>query len=81
MSDSSRALRQQVEELLTTLADQQRDTLLRCGRKMVPLLTDDDLWQPNDFPILESDPLFRYEEGVWSGILTALAAVRAMSIE
>jgi len=29
------------------------------------------LLQPNDFPELENHPLFRYEEGVLEGILTA----------
>lgn len=64
--------------LLQELAEQQRRKLLECGKSLVPGLTDDDLWQPNDFPVLENHPLFRYEEGLWAGILTAIAAVAAL---
>jgi hypothetical protein len=56
---------------------QQRKALLECGRRLVPHLVDDDLWQPNDFPILESNPVFRYEEGILAGYQSLLAAIRA----
>lgn len=41
----------------------------------------DDLWQPNDFPRLESCPLFRYEEGVREGLLSAQSALYALRQE
>jgi hypothetical protein len=66
-----------VVDLLSTLAQQQQMKLLQCGRQRVPCLTEEDLWQPNDFPVLELDPIFRYEEGVWSGMLSALSAAKA----
>ena len=34
------------------------------------------LMQPNDFPDLENNPLFRYEEGVLEGLLTARMALK-----
>jgi hypothetical protein len=40
-------------------------------------MTLDDLLQPNDFPALEQNPLFRYEEGILEGLLTARMAYLA----
>lgn len=70
---------QEAIDLLTELAEEQRIRLLHQGRRLVPGLTEDDLWQPNDFSELEGDPLFRYEEGIWCGLLSALAALGAAS--
>lgn len=59
------------EELITY----QRARLLKEGQRLVPNLTTDDILQPNDFPTLERDPEFRYEEGILAGILAAQAAL------
>ncbi|MBS0622008.1 MAG: hypothetical protein JSR80_03505 [Verrucomicrobia bacterium] len=61
-------------ELFDELAEGQRQKLFEIGRKRRPNLTEEDLLQPNDYPELENDPLFRYEEGVLEGILTVRAA-------
>jgi len=58
---------------------QQRMTLLKCGRRLVPQLVEDDLWQPNDFPILENNPVFRYEEGILAGYMSLQSALRAQT--
>ncbi len=63
-----------LEALFDQLADEQRKKLMAFGRTLVPGLTADDLLQPNDFPILDNHPYFRYEEGVLEGILTARMA-------
>ena len=55
----------------------QEAKLLAFGRKIVPQLTSDDILQPNDFPELENDPHFRYEEGVLEGMRTVEMALRA----
>lgn len=55
----------------------QRTKLLVLAQRIIPHITDDDLLQPNDFPKLEQNPLFRYEEGVLEGILTARMAYLA----
>lgn len=68
---------QKIEALLNEMIVQQRKTLLECGRRLVPQLVDDDLWQPNDFPVLENNPVFRYEEGILAGYQSILAALRA----
>lgn len=67
----------EIEPLLEELVKQQRKTLLRVGRRLVPQLIDDDLWQPNDFEELETCPEFRYEEGMLAGLQAAQAALRA----
>lgn len=67
----------EIERLLHELKERQNGEILRTGRRLIPQLTSDDVLQPNDFPQLENDPHFRYEEGVLSGILMAEAALRA----
>jgi hypothetical protein len=66
-----------VKLLFDELVEAQRKKLLRMGRELVPHLTEDDLLQPNDFQKLEMHPLFRYEEGVLEGLLTARMAYLA----
>lgn len=68
-------------ELFDELVEGQRKKLLKCARQYIPHVTDDDLLQPNDFPQLEHNPLFRYEEGVLEGLLTARMAWLAMERE
>lgn len=65
-----------IDELFEELIHLQREKLLKLGRKIVPCLTGDDILQPNDFPELEYHPLFRYEEGILEGMLSAQAAYR-----
>ncbi len=66
-----------IEELLAELTVMQQQRLLACARNLISGLTEDDLLQPNDFPLLEQHPIFRYEEGVLAGIQTAQVALRA----
>ncbi len=56
----------------------QRAKILALAQRIIPQLTEDDLLQPNDFPQLEQNPLFRYEEGILEGILTARMAYLAL---
>lgn len=66
-----------VEALLDELEEGQQKVLYALGRRIVPTLTTEDLLQPNDYPELEENPHFRYEEGVLAGIKTVRAALRA----
>lgn len=68
---------QELFALLDELEAGQQKTLLTLGRRIIPLLTEEDLLQPNDYPELEDNPHFRYEEGVLAGIRTALMAIRS----
>lgn len=66
-----------MEELFDQLVTSQREKLLAMARKIIPYLTEDDVLQPNDFPELENNPYFRYEEGILEGLLTARMAYLA----
>lgn len=70
-----------LEPLFEELVALQRKKVKACAHKIKPRLTDDDLLQPNDFPELENHPLFRYEEGVLEGLLTARMAYLAWKKE
>lgn len=62
---------------LQELIEMQQKLLLELGRRIVPTLTSEDLLQPNDYPALDNHPLFRYEEGVLAGLLSAQMAIAA----
>lgn len=66
-----------MEEIFEELIELQQKKNFTCARRIVPQITPEDLLQPNDFPELEQDPLFRYEEGVLEGLLTARMAYLA----
>jgi len=66
-----------VEKIFEELIDLQKQKLLGCAQEFIPYITEDDLLQPNDFPLLENHPYFRYEEGVLEGLLTARMAYLA----
>jgi len=66
-----------LENLMDELIEGQQTLLLKCARRVIPHLTDEDLLQPNDFPELENHSVFRYEEGVLSGLQSMRMALRA----
>ena len=66
---------------MSELIENQKKTLLALAVRIVPGVTDDDLLQPNDFPVLENHPEFRYEEGVLHGFLAAFAALQFAAAE
>ena len=68
-------MKDEIASLMQELVDQQKNKLLACARRIVPVATSDDLLQPNDFPELEMDPHFRYEEGVLGGLQVAQSAL------
>lgn len=55
----------------------QRKKLMKLAERIVGRITEEDLLQPNDFPALENNPIFRYEEGVLEGLMTARMAYLA----
>jgi hypothetical protein len=64
-------------DILDELVKGQISRMHEYAKKFYPMITPDDLWQPNDFPLLEDSPYFRYEEGVLCGLLQAKAAILA----
>ena len=63
-----------MEEVFNELIELQKTKIRQCASSIIPNLTDDDLLQPNDFPQLENNPYFRYNEGVLEGLLAARMA-------
>jgi len=68
----------EINSLLMELVRYHQEQLLKSGRRLIPNLTSDDILQPNDFPELEFNPDFRYEEGMLGGIQTAQMALQAL---
>ncbi len=68
-----------MQNIFDELIAQQKKKVLICAERIIPHLTEDDLLQPNDFPSLELNPHFRYEEGVLEGLMTARMAFLAQT--
>jgi hypothetical protein len=56
-------------QLIDEFIQLQRKKLLTLAQGFVPGVTEEDLLQPNDFPELELNPHFRYEEGFLHALL------------
>lgn len=66
-----------LDKIFNEMIEAQRSKLFSYAQRIIPTVTQDDLLQPNDFPALEQHPVFRYEEGVLSGLLAAQVAYLA----
>lgn len=62
--------------ILETMKEGQKAKLLKVAQMVLPRATFDDILQPQDFPELEQNPLFRYEEGILTGIAMAQVALQ-----
>jgi hypothetical protein len=63
---------------LDQMIEDQKKKALECGAQFVERLTSDDILQPNDYPQLEANPHFRYEEGVLAGLQMARSAIASL---
>jgi hypothetical protein len=66
-----------IEKELMEMVEAQKSKLLASACRIFPHLTLDDILQPQDYPELETDAEFRFEEGFLMGLESSLAAVRA----
>ncbi len=64
--------------LLEELEIHQKKHLMNFAKQFVPNITEEDILQPNDYSVLENNPLFRYEEGVFHGVLATISAIQAV---
>ena len=71
---------QEIDDLLEEMVKGQQASLLKLAETLLPGITLEDLLQPNDYPDLETHPLFRYEEGMLAGILSVQAALRFLGV-
>lgn len=60
-----------MKEELEEMIEHQKKVLYKRALELEPHITEEDILQPFDFPSLEKDPLFRYEEGILCGLLRA----------
>ena len=67
----------ELDTLFAELITHQRQKVLAEARRRSSTLTDDDIEQPHDFPVLANDPAWQYEDGVLAGYRAAHMAVRA----
>lgn len=68
-------------ELINQIIAMQENKLLNLGRFFVPQLTSEDILQPFDYPELEENVHFRFEEGVLQGMHTVRSALLALKKE
>jgi hypothetical protein len=66
----------ELEALFEELITHQRRRVLDTARLKDAQLTEDDIQQPHDFPVIARDPDFQYEDGLLAGYLAAQMAVR-----
>ena len=71
----------EIDKLLQELVQYHKNQLLKCGRRIIPHLTAEDVLQPNDFRELEFNPHFRYEEGILAGIQAVQSALASLEAD
>lgn len=70
-----------LRELLIENIAYQKDRLLRHAQQLKSGITEEDILQPFDYPELENDPSFRYEEGILHGLMVAEMALKRALID
>ncbi len=60
-----------MQEMFDEMIAHQEKKLLKIATEIIPQITEEDILQPFDFPLLESHPHFRYEEGFLKGLHAA----------
>lgn len=66
-----------VEALFDELITSQQNRVNRYARSLIPNLTDEDILQPHDYPALDRDPRFQYEDGQVTAMRSMLLSFRA----
>ena len=66
-----------LETLFDRMITHQREKVIEIARQLVPHLTPDDVLNPHDFPQLDADAQYNYEDGILTGYISAQMAVRA----
>lgn len=67
----------ELDQMFNQMVDQQRKKILKRARQINPALTEDDVMQPHDFPELQNDSIFHFEDGLLAGLISAQIATRA----
>lgn len=70
-------VRERLEALFDKMITHQRSKVLGIARELNPAITPDDVLNPHDFPELDADSQYNFEDGILSGYLGAQMALRA----
>ena len=73
MSDGKKFIK-----ILDEMIEFQRQKVLKLAREVIPHLTPEDIRNSQDFPELERDALFNYEDGMLNGYLAARSSYQAL---
>jgi hypothetical protein len=68
---------QDMDRTLEEMIAQQRSKVLRVARDFAPQATPEDIMNPHDIPELAVAPIFHFEDGILSGLISAQMALRA----
>ncbi|HEX7878132.1 MAG TPA: hypothetical protein VF720_01905 [Candidatus Eisenbacteria bacterium] len=69
--------RERTDRILGEMIIQQRAKVLRVARDHAPNATPEDILNPHDIPELARAPIFHFEDGILSGLISAQIALRA----
>lgn len=61
-----------IEEMIT----HQEAKVLRIAREIIPGVSPEDVMNPHDFPELERNGRFNFEDGILAGLKSVLIALR-----
>ena len=64
-----------INKILDKMIKHQETKVLKIGRELVPDITLDDIRNPQDFPELNKDAIFNYEDGILTGYLSVKIAL------
>lgn len=70
-------VRERIDALFDQMIEHQRAKVLRIAREINPTITPDDVLNPHDFPELNADAQYNFEDGILSGYIGSQMAVRA----
>jgi len=67
----------EIDDLLNRAIEAQRKHVFEIAREIDPCIAPEDLWNPQDLPVVVRDARWNYEDGVLAGWLSAQMAIRA----
>ena len=65
--------------LLEEMIAHQEAKVLKIAREIIPGISPEDVMNPQDFPALERNGRFNFEDGILAGLKSALIALRTNS--